>query len=138
MFLLISELSIFRVYFARNWPLLSPTSGFVFLSLAMLILGTNILGNLNKDATSQQSLGLAFWQIVIASGIIMFILGWVNLVAVSPRLILLPFGLHELTSLLYRAMSSVTDRRTSLPVKSAPMAPWQFTRRPCPAPVPAR
>ncbi|EMC97632.1 hypothetical protein BAUCODRAFT_51646, partial [Baudoinia panamericana UAMH 10762] len=81
MFLLASELSLFRTYFARNWPLLSPTHGFVSLALAMIVLGINMLGNLNKPATSEQALGLPFWRIVIGSGIIIFVLGFINLVA---------------------------------------------------------
>ena len=80
-FLLTSELSLFRAYFARNWPLLSPAHGFVTLALAMIVLGVNMLGNLNKPATSQRSLGLPFWRIVIGGGIVIFILGWVNLIA---------------------------------------------------------
>ncbi|QIW97403.1 hypothetical protein AMS68_002921 [Peltaster fructicola] len=63
MFLLVSELSLFPDFFARNWPLLSPCHGFVTLAVAMLVLGINILGNLNKDANSQDSLGMAFWQL---------------------------------------------------------------------------
>jgi len=47
----------------------------------MIVLGINMLGNLNKEATSQESLGMSFWRIVIASGCIIFILGWVNLIA---------------------------------------------------------
>lgn len=82
MFLLASELSLFRVFFARNWPLLSAAHGFVALALAMIVLGINMLGNLNKEATSQESLGLQFWRVVIASGILIFILGWLNLIAV--------------------------------------------------------
>lgn len=85
MFLLVSELSLFRAYFARNWPLLSPAHGFVTLAAAMIILGVDILGNLNKPATSQESLGLAMWRIVIGSGIIVFILGFFNLFAVRHR-----------------------------------------------------
>ncbi|KAF2399042.1 hypothetical protein EJ06DRAFT_68309 [Trichodelitschia bisporula] len=81
MFLVVSECSIFKQYFARNWPLLSPAHGFNFLGLAMVILGNNILGNLNKEATSQKSLGMAFWRIVIGSGIIVFTLGFVNIIA---------------------------------------------------------
>jgi hypothetical protein len=80
-FLLTSELSLFRSYFSRNWPLLSPAHGFLTLALAMIVLGINMLGNLNKAATSQESLGMPFWRIVIASGIVIFILGFVNLVA---------------------------------------------------------
>ena len=80
-FLLASELSLFRAYYARNWPLLSPAHGFVSLALAMIVLGVNMLGNLNKKATSKQSLGLAFWRVVIGSGIVIFILGFINLIA---------------------------------------------------------
>jgi hypothetical protein len=81
-FLLASEFSLFRTFFARNWPLLSPAHGFVTLALAMVVLGINMLGNLNKEAVSQESLGLAFWRVVISAGIIIFIMGWINLVAV--------------------------------------------------------
>ncbi|KAI7250841.1 hypothetical protein KC352_g12763, partial [Hortaea werneckii] len=80
-FLLVSELSLFRSYFARNWPLLSQGRGFVALALAMIILGVNMLANLNKQPTSQEALGLPFWRIVVASGIIAFVLGFINLVA---------------------------------------------------------
>ncbi|SMQ55963.1 unnamed protein product [Zymoseptoria tritici ST99CH_3D7] len=80
-FLITSELSLFRPYFARNWPLLSPRSGFVFLALTQLALGANIMGNLNKPSGNQDSLGLAFWRVVIAAGIVVFILGWLNLIA---------------------------------------------------------
>ena len=83
-FLIISETPLFRSYFARNFPLLSFSSGFVFLGLLMTILGVFILGNLNKQATSQSSLGLSFWRIVISSGIVVLILGFVNIFAVSP------------------------------------------------------
>ncbi|KAL9097176.1 MAG: hypothetical protein Q9165_000603 [Trypethelium subeluteriae] len=81
LFLIGSEVSLFRSYFARNWPLLSPSHGFVALGISMIVLGINILGNLNKQATSQQSLGLAFWRIVIGSGIIVFIMGFFNMIA---------------------------------------------------------
>lgn len=80
-FLMVSELSLFRGYFSRNWPLLSPSHGFVSLALAMVVIGVDMLGNLNKPATSQKSLGLPFWRTVIAGGIVIFIMGWVNLIA---------------------------------------------------------
>ncbi|KAG9242498.1 hypothetical protein BJ878DRAFT_167374 [Calycina marina] len=80
-FLILSETSLFPNYFATTWPLLSTSSGFVFLGLSMLGLGLNILGNLNKPATSQSALGLPFWRIVIASGILSSILGFTNLIA---------------------------------------------------------
>ncbi|KAF1986598.1 hypothetical protein K402DRAFT_421068 [Aulographum hederae CBS 113979] len=81
LFLIVSELPIFRTYFATNWPLLSASHGFVTLGAFMIVIGLNILGNLNKEATSQKSLGMAFWNIVIASGIIVLVLGVFNIIA---------------------------------------------------------
>lgn len=49
----------------------------------MIFLGNSILGNLNKQATSQESLGLPFWRLVIASGIVVLVMGPVNILAVS-------------------------------------------------------
>jgi hypothetical protein len=95
-FLIITELPLFRNYIARNWPLFSPSSGFVTLGITMIVVGVSILGNLNKEATSQESLGKSFWQIVISSGILVVILGVVNLFAVS--IPASPVLLHDLTS----------------------------------------
>ena len=78
LFLIISECSVFKSWFSRNWPVLSYEHGFNFLGLSMIVLGNNILGNLNKEATSQKSLGLAFWRIVISSGIVVLFMGFVN------------------------------------------------------------
>ena len=52
----------------------------------MLMLGNGVLGNLNKQATSQKSLGLAFWRIVISAGIVVIVMGVVNLFVVRARL----------------------------------------------------
>ena len=49
----------------------------------MIVVGVGILGNLNKAATSEKSLGLSFWRIVISSGIVVLVLGVVNIFAVS-------------------------------------------------------
>ncbi|KAH7058593.1 hypothetical protein B0J12DRAFT_567252 [Macrophomina phaseolina] len=81
LFLVASEACLFRTYFRRNWPLLSPEHGFVTLGLAMVLLGVNTLGNLNKDATSADHLGVPFWSVVISSGVIILVLGFVNIVA---------------------------------------------------------
>ncbi|MCJ1310578.1 hypothetical protein MMC25_004243 [Agyrium rufum] len=80
-FLIITELPLFRGYIGRNWPLLSINHGFVSLGFLMVILGISILGNLNKAATSQESLGLPFWRIVISSGILSSVLGVANFFA---------------------------------------------------------
>ncbi|KAK6380652.1 hypothetical protein LTS17_004852 [Exophiala oligosperma] len=80
-FLIVTELPLFKGYISRNWPLFSPRSSFIMLGIAMIFLGNSILGNLNKQATSQESLGLPFWRLVIASGIIVLVMGPVNLLA---------------------------------------------------------
>ncbi|KAL8726752.1 MAG: hypothetical protein Q9181_005938 [Wetmoreana brouardii] len=81
MFLILTETALFRSYFARSWPLLSPSHGFVTLGILMTVVGVSVLGNLNKEATSQKSLGTSYWRIVISSGIIVVILGVVNIFA---------------------------------------------------------
>lgn len=82
-FLILTELPLFKGFFSRNWPLFSARSSFIMLGVAMICLGNSILGNLNKEATSQKSLGLPFWRIVIASGIVVLVMGSVNILAVS-------------------------------------------------------
>ncbi|KAL8948247.1 MAG: hypothetical protein Q9183_007704 [Haloplaca sp. 2 TL-2023] len=47
----------------------------------MTIVGVSVLGNLNKEATSQKSLGTSYWRIVISSGIIVIIMGVANIFA---------------------------------------------------------
>ncbi|KAI8934397.1 hypothetical protein NX059_009133 [Plenodomus lindquistii] len=81
LFLIVSECSLFRNFFARNWPLLSSTHGFVTLGCAMMVIGLNMLGNMNKQATSQESLGMPFWRLLVASGILAIVIGFFNVVA---------------------------------------------------------
>lgn len=49
----------------------------------MIILGVSVLGNLNRPAMGQEDLGLAFWRIVISSGILAMVFGVLNVLAVS-------------------------------------------------------
>ncbi|KAI9867249.1 MAG: hypothetical protein M1813_009527 [Trichoglossum hirsutum] len=81
MFLIISELPVFKSYFSRHWPLLSSESGLVCLGASMAILGVTILGNFNKQGISPDSLGLPFWRIVISSGVLVSVLGVSNIIA---------------------------------------------------------
>jgi hypothetical protein len=81
LFFIVSECSLFRNFFARNWPLLSPTHGFVTLGCAMTVIGLNLLGNMNKEATSQKSLSLPFWRLLVASGILAIVIGVFNIIA---------------------------------------------------------
>lgn len=82
-FLIISELPVFRGYFNRNWPLFGEDSGFVTLAGIMMILGVAVLGNLNIETMSQKSFGLAFWRIVISAGILAMVMSVINVLAVS-------------------------------------------------------
>lgn len=81
LFFIVSECSLFRNFYARNWPLLSPSHGFVTLGCAMMVIGLNLLGNMNKEATSQKSLTMPFWRLLVASGILAFVIGFFNVVA---------------------------------------------------------
>ncbi|UJO24755.1 uncharacterized protein CLAFUR5_13816 [Fulvia fulva] len=119
MFLIVSELSLFRGYFARNWPLLSPSHGFVTLALAMIVLGINVMGNLNKPSGSQEELGMAFWRIVIASGILIFILGWFNLLASF----IFRSRKQNITARQVRAHGAVAVHKTPVPSEHGSMTP---------------
>lgn len=48
----------------------------------MMVIGLNMLGNMNKAATSQESLGMPFWRLLLASGILAIVIGFFNVVAV--------------------------------------------------------
>lgn len=80
-FLIITETPLFKPYILKNWPLLSPTSGFVLLGSSQVLLGNSLLAQLNKKNASQQSLGLAFWRLIISAGIIVFTMGFINILA---------------------------------------------------------
>lgn len=81
MFLIASELTMFYPYFSRNWPLLSVDHGFVALGTTMFILGVEVLGTLNKPASTKETLGTAFWRIVAGAGLIVIVLGGLNFIA---------------------------------------------------------
>lgn len=73
---------MFRSYYARNWPLLSPSHGFVTLGFAMIVLGVHMLGGLNHPPTEGESLNTVFGRIVLGGGIVIIILGFFNIIAV--------------------------------------------------------
>lgn len=58
-------------------------AGFFALAAIMMILGIAVLGNLNTEAMNQESLGLAFWRIIISAGILAMVVSLVNILAVS-------------------------------------------------------
>lgn len=78
-FLVISELPIARAYFRRTWPVLAEESGLTWLGVAMILIGCNILGKLNQPANSTDELGLPFWRLVLAAGILSITFGLLNI-----------------------------------------------------------
>ncbi|KAK8177104.1 hypothetical protein IWX90DRAFT_482135 [Phyllosticta citrichinensis] len=78
LFLVVSELSVFRKYFVQNWPLLSYDHGFVVLGLAMITMGVNLLGSLNKEI-NEATLGTPFFRLVLSSGIVSIAVGFFNI-----------------------------------------------------------
>jgi hypothetical protein len=52
----------------------------------MMIIGLNMLGNMNKQATSQESLSMPFWRLLVAAGCLAIVIGFFNVVAVSTPL----------------------------------------------------
>ncbi|KAM7208438.1 hypothetical protein V8F20_001119 [Naviculisporaceae sp. PSN 640] len=80
-FLTISELGLFKHYFAENWPVLSPEHSLTWLGAAMLVIGFDILGDIVKPAYTQAALGLAMWRLVLAAGILSITFGFFNIVS---------------------------------------------------------
>lgn len=91
----------------------------------MVCLGNSILGNLNKQATSQESLGLPFWRLVIASGIIVLVMGSINILAVRRPEMLMKSGS---SNVCFRAMCSAMPGLILQLDKSDPMVRWRLTK----------
>ncbi|RQM04555.1 hypothetical protein DH86_00004412 [Scytalidium sp. 3C] len=137
-FLVVSELGIFQAYFAENWPLFGPESGLFCLGLSMIILGFNTLGNLNKQATSVDNLGLPLWRIVISSGILASVFGFVNIIAgITGRQIrangaIAPTSFSDKTNFSVSSGSTRSTRRrasTSLPTYQPPTTTAEERRK---------
>ena len=123
--LILTELSVFKSFIFKNWPLFSPRASFVMLGVAMIFLGNSVLGNLNKQATSQNSIGLPFWRLVIGAGIVVFTMGFINLFAVSGTRVTKIDGANR-----YRRASSSEMPRTTLQLdKFDRMVPWLLTKQ---------
>ncbi|KPI38395.1 uncharacterized protein AB675_12080 [Cyphellophora attinorum] len=78
-FLIISELNLFKAYFSRNWPLFSARHGFVMLGLMQLFLGITIFSELSHREARQAKLTMPFWRLTLAAGILMTIMSVINI-----------------------------------------------------------
>lgn len=69
-----------RDYFRTSWPVLSELHGVSWLGGAMLLLGCDIFGNLNKPANEKDKLGSHFFGLVLAAGILAVTFGVLNVI----------------------------------------------------------
>jgi hypothetical protein len=80
LFLCISELPLARSYFNDTWPVLGDHHGLTWLGLAMVIIGCNLLGKLNLPANDASKIGLPWWRLVLAGGILCIVMGVLNVI----------------------------------------------------------
>ncbi|ROT40275.1 hypothetical protein SODALDRAFT_92633 [Sodiomyces alkalinus F11] len=80
-FLMCSELNLFKRYFARHWPVLSPYRGLTWLGIAMIVMGCHVLGNLNRRSVTPEVMGGHFWRLVLAAGILCVTFGFFNIIS---------------------------------------------------------
>ncbi|KGO68544.1 hypothetical protein PITC_070000 [Penicillium italicum] len=81
LFMIISELPVLQSYFNNHWPMFGQESSFYSLGGIMMILGVATLGNLNTKAMTQETIGMAFWRIIISAGVLAMIVSVVNVLA---------------------------------------------------------
>lgn len=79
LFLIITELNLFKPYFSRNWPLFSPRHGFVMLGLAQLFLGITVFSDLSRREARPAKLTMPFWRLTLAAGILMVVMAFINI-----------------------------------------------------------
>lgn len=81
--LFISELNLrfFASWYERNWPVLSPEHSLAWLGGALVVIGCQIMGDLVKPAYNIDTIGLAFWRVIVAAGILSLTFGFFNIIA---------------------------------------------------------
>lgn len=91
LFLALSELpfAFAKGFFSTHWPAFSQHCGLGWLGLALIMIGCNTLGKLNNSATEPDDIGMPWWRLVLASGILNLIFGVLNVLAT--------FALHDYT-----------------------------------------
>ncbi|CAK7265165.1 hypothetical protein SEPCBS119000_001373 [Sporothrix epigloea] len=84
-FLILTEIqrAFLKRYLERAWPVFSKRHGFLWLGIAMIVLGCDLLGNLNKPVFSSKNLGLPLWRLIMASGILSLTFGCLNCIATA-------------------------------------------------------
>ena len=121
LFLAVSELGVFVRYYERNWPLLSPAHGVGWLGLAMIVMGCQTLGGLNRPSNSVDNLGLPLWRAIIAGGALSIAFGFINIVSA----LVFRDGSAQINSRNVRAEGSLASARSvrsdNYSARSAPL-----------------
>ncbi|CAK7566343.1 MAG: hypothetical protein SEPTF4163_004283 [Sporothrix epigloea] len=112
-FLILSEIqwAFLRRYFERVWPVFADRHGFLWLGIAMIALGCDMLGNLNKPVFSSKNLGLPLWRLIMASGILSLTFGSLNCVATA----VFRDGPSGLTARMIRVDGNLADATSNNP-----------------------
>ena len=80
-FLKVSELPIGKNFYRNHWPAFSDRHGLGWLGLACIIIGCNILGKLNNPNNEANEIGMSWWQLAVAAGILNLTFGALNVIA---------------------------------------------------------
>lgn len=80
-FFIFTELNFFKRYFEANWPVFSDSHSLAWLGAFLIVLGCQVMSNLEKDKYSQKNLSLPMWRLVLASGILNIAFGLLNMIA---------------------------------------------------------
>ncbi|KAL2019455.1 hypothetical protein VTK56DRAFT_9660 [Thermocarpiscus australiensis] len=82
-FLFLSEINLkfFRGWYMKNWPVLGPEHSLAWLGMALVIMGCDIMADLVKPAYSIDTIGLAWWRVILAAGILSLTFGFFNILA---------------------------------------------------------
>lgn len=78
--LIVTELSLLSSYFRRVWPTFSSEHGLVWLGTALVIMGCQVLSNLNDKAITAKEVGRSIYSLVLATGILALTFGVINIV----------------------------------------------------------
>lgn len=80
----VSELDMFKLfrrYFERNFPVLSPSHSLAWLGLGMIMLGCQLISYQGKEAYNKKNFGLPLWRLVLASAILAITIGFANIMS---------------------------------------------------------
>ncbi|CAK7209246.1 hypothetical protein SCUCBS95973_000374 [Sporothrix curviconia] len=112
-FLILTEIQwgFLKRYLERAWPVFSDRHGFLWLGIAMIALGCDMLGNLNKPVFSSKNLGLPLWRLIMASGILSITFGFFNFIAT----VIFRDGPSGLTARMIRTDGNLADAGNNNP-----------------------